>query len=145
MKILCVCTGNSCRSPMAAGFLRSLDGRITVHSAGVKPESAVSAFAIKAMRGIFVDISDHIPQQVQSLDLESYQLIISFSRQAQNYLSASVSANQKLIFIGLDDPAMAIGSETKILNAYREVRDDIKNECFKVYIAEIRKKQHAKS
>lgn len=61
MKILIICTGNTCRSQMAEGFLKSFDKNLEVHSAGTKAEKKVNPFAIKAMAELGIDISVHMP------------------------------------------------------------------------------------
>lgn len=64
MKILILCTGNSCRSQMAHGFLQSFDNAIEVHSAGTKPAGKVNPMAVKVMSEIGIDISHHMPKSV---------------------------------------------------------------------------------
>ena len=65
MKILILCTGNSCRSQMAHGFLQSFDKNIEVHSAGTEPASQVNQTAVKVMNEVGIDISQHIPKLVE--------------------------------------------------------------------------------
>lgn len=139
MKILCICTGNSCRSPMAAGFLHSLDARITAVSAGVKPEKAVSEYAVNAMHEIFVDISRHKPKSVSSMEIGIFDLIISCSQQAKQFIDKHLPGSIAHVHISLNDPAMAKGTDDEIMQAYRTVRDEIKNECFKVFVKLIKK------
>jgi arsenate reductase len=61
MKILILCTGNSCRSQMAHGFLKSFDQNIEVKSAGTDPGLEVNSIAIRVMDEIGIDISNHYP------------------------------------------------------------------------------------
>ena len=65
MKILILCTGNSCRSQMAHGFLQSFDKNIQVFSAGTHPAKKVNPLAIEAMAEVGIDISKHIPTDVE--------------------------------------------------------------------------------
>jgi hypothetical protein len=72
MKILILCTGNSCRSQMAQGFLQSFDKKLEVHSAGTKPEKQVNPNAVKVMAELGIDISHHIPKNVAMYTGESW-------------------------------------------------------------------------
>ena len=65
MKILILCTGNSCRSQMAHGFMQSFDSRMQVESAGTKAAGKLNAGAVKAMAEIGIDISQHTSDQVE--------------------------------------------------------------------------------
>lgn len=64
MKILILCTGNSCRSQMAHGFLQSFDKNIQVYSAGTHPAEKVNPLVVKIMSEVGIDISKHIPTNV---------------------------------------------------------------------------------
>ena len=65
MRVLILCTGNSCRSQMAHGFLQSFDSDLEVHSAGTKPADKVNPKAIEVMKEVGVDISGHRPKSVE--------------------------------------------------------------------------------
>ena len=67
MKVLILCTGNSCRSQMAHGFLQSFDDSLTVCSAGTKPAVRVNAKAVEVMREAGIDISSHTPKNVEGI------------------------------------------------------------------------------
>lgn len=64
MKILILCTGNSCRSQMAHGFLQSFDPSLEVFSAGTHPAEKVNPMAVEVMQEAGIDISHHIPTNV---------------------------------------------------------------------------------
>ena len=64
MKILIICTGNTCRSQMAEGFLKSFDAHLDVFSAGTKAEEKINPYAVKAMSEIGIDISMQKPKSV---------------------------------------------------------------------------------
>ena len=71
MRILILCTGNSCRSQMAHGFLQSFDPSIEVFSGGTEPAAQVNAKAVEVMKEVGIDISSHIPTHVDTyLDQE---------------------------------------------------------------------------
>mgnify|MGYP002508627743 CR=1 FL=1 len=65
MKILILCTGNSCRSQMAHGFLQSFDKNIQVYSAGTHPAEKVNPLAVKTMSEVGIDIRCHTPANLQ--------------------------------------------------------------------------------
>ena len=64
MKILILCTGNSCRSQIAHGFLQSFDNRLEVYSAGTKPAEKVNPMAVKVMDEMGIELSSHTPKSV---------------------------------------------------------------------------------
>jgi arsenate reductase len=126
ISILVICTGNSCRSQMAEGFLRSLDKSLEVSSAGTRPASKVNPNAIKVMKELGIDISHHIPEKVDKYIDREWDYVITVCGGAKDecpYFSGKV--NHRL-HIGFDDPADAIGTEEEVLNVYRKVRDEIK-------------------
>ena len=61
-KILVLCTGNSCRSQMAEGFLKSFDKNLEVYSAGTKPSTQVHPKAIQVMNEVGIDLSKNYPK-----------------------------------------------------------------------------------
>jgi arsenate reductase (thioredoxin) len=138
MKILIACTGNSCRSPMSEGFLESLDHRLMVFSAGSLPEKAVSPYAIYVMKEILLDISQHAPKAIESFANEQFDLIICLSEQALLDCRRIFDAHSELIHLEIEDPIAAKGNEMEIINAYRNSRDKIKNEFFKLYVSRMK-------
>ena len=64
MRILILCTGNSCRSQMAHGLLQSFDSKLEVFSAGTKPAEKVNPMAVKVMTEIGIDLAQHTPKSV---------------------------------------------------------------------------------
>lgn len=77
MKILILCTGNSCRSQMAHGFLQSFDPSLEVFSAGTHPAEKVNPMAIEVMQEAGIDISHHIPTNVSEYINESWDYVIT--------------------------------------------------------------------
>ena len=123
--VLFLCTGNSCRSQMAEGFLRALAGdRFEVHSAGTKP-SVVNSMAVKVMREAGIDISTH-----RSKNVSEY-----LGRHFTHVITVCDNANEHCpIFPGpcvrehwpFEDPADAHGSEEERRKVFRRVRDEIR-------------------
>ncbi|MCX6271238.1 MAG: arsenate reductase ArsC [Bacteroidetes bacterium] len=107
MKILILCTGNSCRSQMAEGYLRSLDAGLEVFSAGI-------------------DISGNKPKNVNLFVAEPFDYVITVCGGAKEVCPAFTGDVKNRLHIGFDDPADATGTEDDILNEYRRIRDEIK-------------------
>ena len=132
-KILVLCTGNSCRSQMAEGFLKSFDKDLEVYSAGTNPTERVNPFAIKAMNEVGIDISNGKSKNVNEYLSKSFDYVITVCDNAKETCPIFVGEVKHQIHIGFDDPADAIGSEDEVLPVYRRVRDEIKKEFNKFY------------
>src|SRR5689334_1702420 len=76
-RILVLCTGNSARSQMAAGFLRSFDKRLDVFSAGTQPAARVNPRAIAAMKEVGVDLSGEQPKSVTQFTSQAFDYVIT--------------------------------------------------------------------
>ncbi|MEJ2103650.1 MAG: arsenate reductase ArsC [Ignavibacteriaceae bacterium] len=128
MKILILCTGNSCRSQMAEGILKSLDKNLEVYSAGTKPAERVNPYAVKAMNEIGIDISKGIPENVEKYLSESFDYVITVCDNAKETCPIFSGRVKKRLHIGFDDPAEATGSEEEVMPVYRRVRDEIREQ-----------------
>lgn len=132
-KVLVICTGNTCRSQMAEGFLKSFDPALEVHSAGTFPGQRVNTNAVKVMKEIGIDISHHIPEKVDKYIDEEWDYVITVcggARDACPYFTGKV---KNRLHIGFDDPADAMGDEDEVLSEYRRVRDEIKEQFLALY------------
>lgn len=125
MKILILCTGNSCRSQMAEGFLKSINSSLTVLSAGTKPEINVNPYAIKVMQEIGIDISPNNPKSVLGFINEPFDFVITVCDQAKEVCPIFTGHVKHRFHFGFNDPADARGSDEEILSVYREIRDQI--------------------
>ena len=132
-KILILCTGNSCRSQMAEGYLKSLDRNLEVYSAGTKPAEKVNPFAVKAMKEIGIDISDGGPENVEKYLQQSFDYVITVCDNAKETCPVFIGDVKHQLHIGFDDPADAVGSEEEVMLVYRRVRDEIREEFLKFY------------
>jgi arsenate reductase len=126
MKILILCTGNSCRSQMAQGFLQSFDKKLEVHSAGTKPEKQVNPNAVKVMAELGIDISHHIPKNVAMYTGESWDYVITVCDNAKESCPIFLGNVKHRLHIGFEDPAAAKGEPEYVLSVYRRIRDEIK-------------------
>ena len=130
-RILFLCTGNSCRSQMAEGWLRQLsDGNIEVFSAGIEAHGQ-NPRAITVMKEAGVDIST---QQSEVLDpelLKQIDLLITVCGHADEHCP-SVPVTCEKQHWPFDDPAKMVGSDNEIMDEFRRVRDQIHDriECF---------------
>ena len=136
-RILILCTGNSCRSQMAEGFLKSLDKNLEVYSAGTKPAENVNPFAVKAMMKIGIDIKDGIPENVEKYIDLSFDFVITVCDNAKESCPIFNGEVKHQLHIGFDDPADAIGTEEEVMPVYRRVRDEIRKEFNEFYKKEI--------
>ena len=133
MRILILCTGNSCRSQMAHGFLQSFDKNIQVLSAGTHPAEKVNPWAVEAMAEVGIDISRHIPTDVATYLSDTWDYVITVCGGANENCPAFVGKVKHQIHIGFDDPSDAIGSEELVLAEFRRVRDEIKTRFEQFY------------
>ena len=133
MRILILCTGNSCRSQMAEGILKSIDNSIEVCSAGTEPASKVSSKAVKVMSEIGIDISKNIPKSVDRFINENFDYVITVCDNANETCPVFTGKVKNRLHIGFEDPYSFIGNEEETKNKYREVRDLIMKDFKKFY------------
>ncbi|MBU2446690.1 MAG: arsenate reductase ArsC [Bacteroidetes bacterium] len=126
--ILILCTGNSCRSQMAEGFLKSFDKNLDVFSAGTFPAERVSRKAIQVMKEIGFDISHHYPKSVDSFIDRDFDYVITVCDNAKETCPVFYGKVKHQLHIGFDDPAEATGTEEAVLEVFRKIRDEIKEE-----------------
>ena len=125
-RILILCTGNSSRSQMAEGFLKSFDPSLEVYSAGIKPANSVHPIAIQVMKEIGIDISSQTTKLVDQFLVESFDYVITVCDHAKETCPFFTGKVAHRFHIGFDDPAEATGTEEEILSIFRQVRDEIK-------------------
>ncbi|GAB1405313.1 Arsenate reductase [anaerobic digester metagenome] len=139
MRILILCTGNSCRSQMAQGILSSLDSRLEVFSAGTSPGQEVHPFAIRAMNELGIDISMYRPKAVGLFLDKAFDYLITVCDDAKENCPVFSGRVSHRLHLGFDDPAAVTGSPAFILAEFRRVRDEIKNQLDSFYLQTIRK------
>ena len=127
-KILVLCTGNSCRSQMAEGFIRTLDPEFEVFSAGTRPEKEVNKYAVAVMKEIGIDISSQYPKNAEKFTGEAFDYVITVCDNAREVCPVFTGDVKHRLHIGFDDPFGAKGSEEEILEVYRKVRDEIRRD-----------------
>ena len=138
MKVLILCTGNSCRSQMAHGFLQSFDNRLEVSSGGTEASGKLSSRAVKVMGEIGIDISHHTSDSVDKYLSDEWDYVITVCGGANENCPAFFGKVKKCLHIGFDDPSHAVGTEEFIWSEFYRVRDEIKDAFGKLYEEEIK-------
>ncbi len=125
MRVMFLCTGNSCRSQMAEGWLRYLGGdRFDVFSAGIEAHGK-NPRAIAVMREAGVDISAQTSEILDPALLHTMDLLITVCGHADEHCPVVPASCEKQHW-PFDDPAKATGTEDAVTNAFRRVRDQIR-------------------
>jgi arsenate reductase len=138
-RILVLCTGNSARSQMTEGFLKSFDPRLEVYSAGTHPSPRVNPFAIQAMKEVGIDISGGTPKKVDRFVDQSFDYVITVCDDADKSCPNFKGRVGKRAHIGFPDPAKATGTDAEKLAVFRAVRDDIRKRFRQYFDQEIKK------
>ncbi len=138
MKILILCTGNSCRSQMAQGFLQSFDPNIFVCSAGTEASGKLNEIAVKVMQEMGIDISHHTSDPVEKYLDEEWDYVITVCGGANEVCPAFMGKVKHRLHIGFDDPSHATGTEEFIRSEFYRVRDEINKAFYNLYNTEIK-------
>lgn len=138
MKILILCTGNSCRSQMAHGILQSFDKNIQVFSAGTNPAEKVHPKAIQMLNELGLDISNHYPKKVDEYLNDEWDFVITVCGGAKETCPMFLGKVKNRVHIGFEDPGDVIGSEEEVMNEFRKIRDEILRDFFTFYNKNIR-------
>jgi arsenate reductase len=129
LKILFLCTGNSCRSQMAEGWARHLkDDVLDVYSAGIETHG-LNLKAVKVMAEAGVNISKHRSKNVEELKDIKFDYVVTVCGHA-NENCPFFPGNAKVLHVGFDDPpklAKSAVTEAEALDCYRRVRDEIRD------------------
>nr|WP_198999770.1 arsenate reductase ArsC [Flavobacterium sp. ASV13] len=127
-KILVLCTGNSCRSQIAEGYLRHFSGdQAEIYSAGVETHG-VNPRAIETMKEDGIDISKHTSNHIDEYQNIDFDIVLTVCDNAKERCPFFPSKAQKF-HQNFQDPAKATGTEEEILQEFRSVRQTIKEYC----------------
>jgi len=122
-KVLFICTHNSARSQMAEGILRSFyPEKYDVYSAGTEP-TEVNPYAVKVMDEIGIDISSYTSKNINEFISEIFDYVVTVCDLAKE--SCPFFPGKEIIHKSFPDPSQLKGSETEILEGFREIRDEI--------------------
>ncbi len=138
MRILILCTGNSCRSQMAHGFLQSFDKSLTVCSAGTEASGKLNEKAVQVMNEIGISISHHTSDPVDKYLGEEWDYVITVCGGANEACPAFMGKVKHRLHIGFDDPSHATGTDKFIWDEFHRVRDEIKEAFYKLYVEQIK-------
>ena len=133
MKVLILCTGNSCRSQMAQGFLQSFDENLIVYSAGTEASGKLNEKAIEVMNEVGIDIRQHTSDQVDKYLHEVWDFVITVCGGVHENCPTFLGYVNNRVHIGFDDPSFAVGTDEFIMNEFRRVRDEIKEQFWAFY------------
>ena len=130
LRLMFLCTGNSCRSQMAEGWARKLAGEqgenwVAVQSAGIEAHGK-NPRAITVMQEAGVDISGQESTRVTDDMFEETDLVVTVCGHADEHCPVLPGSTRKIHW-PLDDPAKAQGSEEAIMQTFRNSRDDIRS------------------
>lgn len=134
--ILILCTGNSCRSHMAEGYLHHKIGNlVNVQSAGAKPSNYVHPVAIEVMEEIGIDLSSHRSKHLDEFAQQDIDTVITVCGNAET-CCPKFPGEKKHYCWTFADPADATGTVEEIRNEFRRIRDEIRK-TFDKYAAEL--------
>lgn len=124
-KVMVLCTGNSCRSQMAEGFLKEMGkGRIEAYSAGLFA-AGLHPRAVAVMKELGIDISDQKSKDIDPDLLSMMDVVITVCGNAEASCPITPARIIK-IHAPVDDPVGTIGTDNEIMDAFRKARDRIK-------------------
>ena len=124
-KILVLCTGNSCRSQMAHGYLSKFLPDYQIHSAGTKPEP-VNKFAVKVMKEENIDISKNSSNHVTDYKNINFDYVFTVCDNAKENCPVHLKFSNKKTHQSFFDPAEATGTDDEKILVYVKVRNEIK-------------------
>lgn len=127
-RILVLCTGNSCRSQIAEGYLKHFAGdKAVVYSAGVETHG-VNPRAIQTMKEDGIDILNHTSNNVNEYKEIDFDYVITVCDNAKERCPYFPSKAKKFHY-NFPDPAKVTGTEDQIMQQFRETREMIKEYC----------------
>ncbi|MDD3554187.1 MAG: arsenate reductase (thioredoxin) [Deltaproteobacteria bacterium] len=125
IKVMFLCTGNSCRSQMAEGFAKNYGkDLIEAYSAGLKA-TTVNPIAVRVMNEIGIDISNQKSKDIDNELLNNMDVIITLCSNAEATCPMTPRHIKRLHW-PIEDPAMITGSDEEVMQGFRRVRDEIK-------------------
>ena len=138
IRVLFLCSGNSARSQIAEGLLRSVGGGdFEVHSAGTDPKE-LHPLAVEVMRETGIDISGHRSKSLERFLGQHFDYIITVCDRARDKCPTFPGDNQRIHW-GFEDPAAVTGSRAEQLAVFRRVRNEI-SERLRVWVTVQRKR-----
>lgn len=126
-QVLILCTGNSCRSQMAEGWINhELGDRWQAVSAGTEPAGYVHPLAVAAMAEAGIDLGEAVSENASRYRGRPFDVVITVCDDAAENCPVWLGEGKK-VHIGFPDPAQATGTEAERMAVFRRVRDDIRH------------------
>ena len=141
MKILILCTGNTCRSQMAEGFLKAMDPSLEVYSAGTQPGGRVHPVAVEVMKEKGIDLSNGHPKPVEQFINTTFDYVITVCDGAKEACPVFSGEVKRRLHISFDDPAEATGTPEEIKAVFTRVRDEIERDFTRFYNMKIKQQK----
>ncbi len=126
MRVLILCTGNSCRSQMAEGWLKSMHPGWEIYSAGTAPANEVHPLAVEVMREAGIDLSNNYPKHVNLFLDQSFDYVITVCDDARENCPVFPGETKYRLHHSFEDPASYQGSREEKIKFFRTIRDQIK-------------------
>ncbi len=131
--VLILCTGNSCRSHMAEGFLRENAADLfTVYSAGSKPKGSVHPKAVEVMHEVGIDLSGHTSKPLEPFLSQNIDTVITVCDNANEACPVFPGQINRYHW-SFNDPDKVTGTDEEVIAAFRRIRDEIRM-VFNAYI-----------
>ena len=127
MKIIVICTGNTCRSQIAEGLLKSKYPEAEIYSAGTHPEIQVNPYAVKAMAEVGYDISKQYPKLVTDFINEEFDYVLTVCDSAQETCPVFPNAKNRVHNSFVDPSRSSYESEEHALEVYKNTVKEISN------------------
>jgi arsenate reductase len=137
MKVLILCTGNSCRSQMAHGFLQSFDKNLIVCSAGTEASGKLNEKAVQVMLEAGIDISHYTSDSINKYLNDEWDYVITVCGGANEACPAFIGKVKHRLHMGYDDPSHTEGTTEFIMSEFYRVRDEINSGFRKLYDEQI--------
>ncbi len=127
MKIIVICTGNTCRSQIAEGLLKTKYPEFEIYSAGTKPETQVNPYAVTAMKDRGIDISQQYPKLVDEFIDQYFDYVLTVCDSAKEICPIFTNAKNKIHNSFVDPSQSSYESEEAALTIYKNTVDEISN------------------
>jgi arsenate reductase (thioredoxin) len=118
---------------MAHGFLQSFNPKLTVCSAGTEASGKLNEKAVEVMKEVGIDIGHHTSDPIDLYLDQEWDYVITVCGGANENCPAFLGGVKHRLHIGFDDPSHAVGTDEFIWSEFRRVRDEIKEEFWKLY------------
>ena len=127
MKIIVICTGNTCRSQIAEGLLKSKYPEAEIYSAGTQPEIQVNPYAVQAMAEVGYDISRQYPKLVTDFIHEEFDYVLTVCDSAQETCPVFPNAKNRVHNSFVDPSRSSYESDEHALEVYKNTVKEISN------------------